>query len=59
MNLELTEKETSALVGCVKSYIRICSKSTPEPAHLTEMKEDFLTQLKNVIEKIDYETKSI
>ncbi len=52
-DIQLTDKEVSALVGCVNSYLRICSKSTPEPPHLTEMKEDFFTQLKSVINKLE------
>jgi hypothetical protein len=51
--IKLTNKEVSALVGCVNSYVRICNNATPEPSHLTEMKEDFLTQLKNVITKLE------
>lgn len=51
--LVLTEQEVQAMISCVFSYLKICSDATPEPPHLTPIKEDFFTQLKNVLHKLE------
>jgi hypothetical protein len=55
--IKLTDDELNILIGGVKSYIRICNNASPEPPHLTEMKEYFLKTINKVIIKLENQNK--
>ena len=56
MNLELTDKETNAVVSSIVFMINYIKTTTNEPDNLTELKEEMMVQFINILEKIDYET---
>jgi hypothetical protein len=59
MNLELTDKETNAVVSSIVFMINYIKTTTNEPDNLTELKEEMMVQFINILEKIDYETENI
>jgi len=59
MNLELTEKEASAIFTSIDFMVKYIETTATEPDNLTELKEDMMVQFINILEKLEYETENI
>jgi hypothetical protein len=53
MNLELTEKETSAVVAAIDFMVKYIVSTATEPDNLTELKEEIMVQFINIFEKLE------